>query len=76
MFAGKTVINKTVKVTTEHLKYFRMDTKNPMTNFSRLIKTFLLIKNIYVFWFLKFMKALCTLTQSLCGIVLIKTNSL
>ena len=39
-----------------------------MTNFFRLIKTYLFIKN-YVFWILKVMKALCTLTQGLCKIV-------
>lgn len=40
-----------------------------MTNFFRLIKTYLFIKNFYVFWILNVMKALCTLTQGLCKIV-------
>ena len=40
--------------------------KNSTTNVFKLIKTFLFIRNIYVFWFWRFKTALCTLTQSLC----------
>ena len=73
MFASKTAINKFLKIHYRRLQVVYREYHKSYEKLLQINKDIFVHKKHYVFWLYRFIKALCTLTQSLCGIVLIQT---
>ena len=73
MFAGKIAINKILKIHYRTLQVVYSEYHKSYEELLQINKDISIHQKHYVFWPERFIKALCNLTQNLCGIVLIQT---